>query len=218
MRLGGREWRTVVGTARLGAASYRVIRPERPPVHAVLHEDRAGLQLSVDKAASVDLTIAWWLAARSPRSLVWFPLRAGPSDCGASPGSRRLDLVLLHHSLGFRVAEWKRVRSRFAEPKAHKVTLPAGALPSEEAGFADVRFHRGFRDHLGWKTAADTLFVVGSRIAFEHAGSYVRELVEEAPAFLAGKPEAHCCAEIGMGRYGSRSYAELHIECCNRHW
>jgi hypothetical protein len=218
LRLEGRQWRTLVGTARLGPTAYRVIRPERPPAHAVLHDDRAGRQLSVDKAASVELAIAWWLAARSPRSLVWFPLRTGAVDCGSSPGARRLDLVLLHHSLGFRVSEWKRVRSRFAEPKAHKITLPAGALPAHEAGFADMQFHREFRDHLAATIAADTLFVVGSRVAFERAGSRLRELAEEAPAFLAGKPEAHCCAEIGMGRYGSDTYTELHVECCNRHW
>jgi hypothetical protein len=96
--------------------------------------------------------------------------------------------------------------------------MPAGALPSYEAGFPDVRFHREFRDHLDAKIAADTLFVIGSRVAFERAGAYLREFAEASPAFLAGKPEAHCCAEIGMGRYGSHSYAELHVECCNRHW
>ena len=218
MRLEGRRWRTLVGTARLGPDSYRVIRPERPPAHAVLHEDHAGWQLSVDKAASVELAIAWWLAARSPRSLIWFPLRTSPVDCGAWPGSRRLDLVLLHHSLGFRVSEWKRVRSRFAEPKVHKATMPSGALPSREWDFHDFPFHREFRDHLDGKVAADTFFVIGSRVAFELAGAGLRELAEAAPAFLAARPEAHRCAEIGMGRFGSHSYSELHVECCNRHW
>jgi hypothetical protein len=218
VRLEGREWRTLVSTARLGAAAYRVIRPERLLSHAVLHDDLAGQQFSVDKSAGAELAIAWWLAARSPRSIVWLPLRTGSYDCGAAPESRRLDLVLLHHSLGFRVSEWKTLRSRVAESKVHKVTMPAGAFPVRDWGFYDVRWHREFRDRLDWKITADTLFIVGSRLAFELEGWKLRELAEKSPAVLAEAPEAHCCAEIALGRYGSATYSELHVECCNRHW
>ncbi|MFG3342934.1 hypothetical protein [Glycomyces sp. NPDC048151] len=217
MRLDDREWKVRVGSVRLGAAAYRVIRPERPPAHGVLHHD-FGMQFSVDKQATVDLAIAWWLAARSRRSIVWLPLRTGDADCGSAPGSRRLDLVLLHHSLAFRVSEWKRVRARIAESHVQKVTFPAGGLPPYRSGPHDVRWHHGFRDHLDWRVAADTLFIVGSRPAFEREGWKLRELAEEAPARLAEAPDGHCCAEIAMGRYRSRTYAELHVECCNRHW
>lgn len=58
MRLDGREWRTLVSVVRLGGDSYRVIRPARPIAHASLHEGRLGAQLSVDKAATVDLAFA----------------------------------------------------------------------------------------------------------------------------------------------------------------
>lgn len=219
MRIEGREWRTLVSTVRLGADAYRVIRPERAPVHAVLYEDLVGLQLSVDKAAAVELAIAWWLASRSPRSLVWLPVRTGGRDCGSRPESRRLDLVLLHHRLGFRVSAWKQVRSRVSESKAHKVTLPSGALPMPELRALERWDHPDYRDRLAWKTAADTLFVVGSQPAFAFEGWKLRELAEESPALLAGKPEAHCCAEIRFGRYDRpRTYAELHVECCNAHW
>lgn len=219
MRLEGREWRTLVSTVRLGATAYRVIRPERPPAHAVLNDDLAGQQLSADRSATVDLAIAWWLAARSPRSLVWLPLRTAAADCGSAPESRRLDLVLLHHSLGFRVSAWKQVRSRIAEPKVHKVTMPAGALPSPDRRSFERRDHDDFRDRLSRSIAADTLFVIGSRLAFDLEGWKLRELAEESPARLAERPEAHCCAEIGLGRYDRpATYSELHIECCNRHW
>jgi hypothetical protein len=218
VRLEGRTWRTIVGTARLGPTAYRVIRPERLPVHAVLHDDLAGQELSVDKSATVDLAIAWWLASRSPRSIVWLPLRTGAYDCGTAPESRRLDLVLLHHSLGFRVSEWKTLRSRIAEPKAHKVTMPADAFPERDEGFHEMRWHREFRDRLDWKIAADTLFIVGSRLGFELEGWKLRELAEESPAVLAERPEAHCCAEIGLGRYLTPASSELHVACCNLHW
>jgi hypothetical protein len=218
VRLEGREWRTLISTARLGPASYRVIRPERLPAHMVLHDDLAGLQCSVDKSATAELAIAWWLAARSPRSIVWLPLRTGAYDCGTAPESRRLDLVLLHHSLGFRVSEWKRLRSRLAEPKVRKVTMPASTFPLRDEGFYAMRGHRGFRDRLDWTIAADTLFIVGSRLGFELEGRKLRELAEESPAALAAAPEAHCCAEVVLGQYRSPGYAELHIECCNLHW
>lgn len=218
MRLEEREWRVLVSRVRLGGAVHRVIRPERPLAHAVLHHDHVGEQLSVDRAATVDLAIAWWLAARSRRSLVWLPLRTGGADCGSAPGSRRLDLVLLHHSLAFRVSEWKRVRARIAESHVQKVAFPSGGLPPYRWGFHDVRWHREFRDHLDWTVAADTLFIVGSRPAFEHEGWKLRELAEEGPARMAEAPDGHCCAEIALGRYGSRGYAELHVACCNRHW
>jgi hypothetical protein len=95
----GREWRTLVSVVRLRGDSHRVVRPARPITHASLYERRFGAQLSVNKAATVDLAFAWWLAARSPRSLIYLPLRSSRSSCGAEYGGRRLDLVLLHHSL-----------------------------------------------------------------------------------------------------------------------
>jgi hypothetical protein len=224
MRLSGREWRTLVSMARLGADEYRVIRPERPPVHASLHVDQAGTQLSVDKTAAVELVIAWWLAARSPRSMVYLPLRSSPAACGGMPGSRRLDLVLLHHRLGFPVSQWKEVRSRTAAAKVHKVVLPPGALPEVDDRVHARRHRRGFKDRLDWRIAADTLFIVGSRVAFELEGRYLRALAEEGPARLAQDPAAHCCAQISLGQWriggtdrrGARS--TLHVECCNRHW
>jgi hypothetical protein len=231
MRLSGREWRTLVSTARLGGDEYRVIRPERVPAHASLHVDETGTQLSVDRAASlsvdktaaVELVIAWWLAARSPRSMVYLPLRSSPAACGRTPDSRRLDLVLLHHRLGFRVSQWKAVRSRTAAAKVHKVVLPPGALPEADDRGPAPR-HRAFRDRLDWRIAADTLFIVGSRAAFEREGRYLRALAEEGPAALAQDPAAHCCAEISLGQWhiggadrrGGQS--TLHVECCNRHW
>ncbi|WP_158844023.1 hypothetical protein [Saccharothrix deserti] len=223
MRLEGREWRTLVSTVRLGGNDYRVIRPARPIAHASLYEGRLGAQLSVDKAATVDLAFAWWLAARSPRSLVHLPLRSSDSSCGECHGDRKLDLVLLHHSLGFPVSRWRQVRARLSTPVPHKVKLPPRAFPTFDREAHARWTHRDFRDHLRWDIAADTLFLVGSRHAYELEGNQVRALAEECPADLATFPDRHCCAEIGMGRPRTppdrrNPYADLHVECCNRHW
>lgn len=225
MRLAGREWRTLVSAVRLGDDRYRVIRPARALGHASLYEGRLGTQLSVDKAATVDLAFAWWLAARSPRSMVYLPLRSSPSSCGEEYGGRKLDLVLLHHSLRFPVSRWKQVRARLSSTSAaHKVTFPSDAFRTVTPEEHERRWHREFRDELRWDMAADTLFVVGSRPAYELRGDMVRGLAEDCPSHLATIPDTHCCAEIEMGRRRSHKstrrneYAQIHVECCNSHW
>ncbi|WP_410568659.1 hypothetical protein [Amycolatopsis sp. cmx-4-61] len=219
MQLKGREWRTLVSTARLDGRDHRVIRPARPIAHAALHERRCGAQLSVDRAAAVDLACAWWLAARSPHSIVHLPLRASTPGCADESGGRSLDLVLLHHSLGFPVSRWKRLRARLSPPVPHKVTLPPRAFPAVDH---TPRRHREFRDHLRWRIAADTLFLTGSRPAYGFEGEAVRSLAEDSPAHLAEEPGAHCCAEIAIGPWSPyprrNPMALLHVECCPRHW
>ncbi|GLZ76242.1 hypothetical protein Afil01_10490 [Actinorhabdospora filicis] len=224
MRLTGHRWRTVVHTARtphLPGHPHRVIRPARPPAHASLRDGYLGWHMSVDKAAARDLALAWWLASRSPRSLIHLPLRSSPVTCGEEYGGRRLDLVLLHHGLGFPVSRWKAVRARAGVAAARTITLPERAFRAPEPGDRELTARREFRDRLAWDVAADTLFVVGSRLAFELAGESLRALAEDCPAHLAADPDAHCCAEIGLGRprgmAGRNSYGELHVQICNRH-
>ncbi|MFC4337863.1 hypothetical protein [Salininema proteolyticum] len=224
MKLDGRKWRTLVGHARLGGDRYRVVRPARRLRHCSLHEGRLGAQLSIDKGAAKELAAAWWLASRSPRSLVHLPLRSSGATCGEEYGGRRLDLVLLHHSLQFPVSRWKEVRSRLRSPLPRTVRLPPGAFPRFPAEAHHRKFHSDFTDRLLWSIAADTLFLIGSRRAFDLEGDSVRALAEECPAHLAEVPGSHCCAEIDMGRRGTAALHErrsppatLHVEYCNRH-
>ena len=187
MRLAGVRWRATVGTARLDGVGYRVVRPLRPLRNAALQEHRFGAELAIGKAEAVDLAVAWWLAARSPHSLIHLPLRAGG----------RLDLVLLHHSLGFRVSSWKRLRSRLSPPAMSTVTLPPRPVPAFGRADHERLHHEDFRDHLRYAFAADTLFLIGSRRAYELAAENVRALAEDGPAHLVAG--THCCAEIGLG-------------------
>ena len=78
VRLSEQTWPALISNVRLGRDEYRVVRPARAVEHAMLYEGRLGAQLSVDKRASVVLAMAWGLAARSPHSLIYLPLRTAP--------------------------------------------------------------------------------------------------------------------------------------------
>ncbi|WP_144119138.1 hypothetical protein [Catellatospora sichuanensis] len=217
-RLAEREWPVLVSTVRLGEHRYRVVRSARPPAFAGLREGRLGAQLCVDKHSAAMFAMAWGLAARSPHTIVYLPLRAAaaadPCDWG-----RPLDLVLLHHSLAFPPSRWKEVRTRLGAGRPHTVTLPAEAWPSRPVADHHRTWHQEYRDHLLWSVAADTLVLTGSREAYELQAAQVRELAEDSPAYLAQTPDAHCCAEIPMGvahRFPQlrRPYGELHIQYC----
>ncbi|NUT93365.1 MAG: hypothetical protein HOY78_15225 [Saccharothrix sp.] len=205
----------LVSTVRLGRDEYRVIRPARPLSHAPLTESWSGAELSVNGPASADLASAWWLAARSPRSLVYLPLRGGRFSCDGE--GRQLDLVLLHHSLGFPVSRWKAVRSRLSTASVHTVRLPARPFPEVDHGGL---LHREFRDHLRWSVAAETLFLIGSRRAYEREGETIRALAEDSSADLARSPAMHWCAELDLGRrwQDHRNPAStLHVHRCEQH-
>lgn len=208
----------LISRVHLGRDEYRVIRPARNVGHAVLHEAWLGAQMCVDEQAAVTLAMAWGLAARSPHSLIYLPLRAArPAD--PVHGRHSLDLVLLHHRLAFPASRWKRVRARLGAGRPHRVTLPPRAFPRRPAADHWRRSYHDFRDHLRWDIAANTLFLIGSREAFELEADPVRALAADCPARLANG--AHRCAEINLGRMGypdrRRPWATLHIECCRHH-
>lgn len=214
-----RQRQYYVNEVRLGPDTFRVMHPAKPVAHGPLYEAWSGTEMLVSRAGVVDLTVAWWLAARSPRTLVYLPLRA--SGCQAAPDylERKLDLVLMHHSLGFRPARWKDVRGRLTPTGLQKVTLPKKPFPAFGRPDYLRMHHREFRDHLHHKLAADTLFLTGSRHAFELEGHGMLELLDVTPDF-------HTCAEIGVGIWsGSGSPVErrnapelLHVVCCTDHW
>ena len=101
MKLAGQRWRTLVSTVALGGKSYRVLRPAFPKAHAPLYDGagRGAAQIVVDKAAAFEIACAWWLAARSPNSLIHLPLRHATGECGSWSEGPPSDLVLMHHSM-----------------------------------------------------------------------------------------------------------------------
>ncbi|MFC7241899.1 hypothetical protein ACFQO7_05340 [Catellatospora aurea] len=217
-RLAEREWRVLVSTVGLGGRRYRVVRAARPPAFAGLREGPLGAQLCVDKHSAAMFAMAWGLAARSPHTIVYLPLRA---SAAADPcaWARPLDLVLVHHSLAFPPSRWKDVRARLGAGRPHTVTLPAGTWPGRPAADHRRTWYREYRDHLLWSVAADTMVLTGSREAYELRAEQVRRLAEDAPAYRAQEPDLHYCAEIAMGAWhrfphSRNGHSELHVQYC----
>ncbi|MFJ9952459.1 hypothetical protein [Kitasatospora sp. NPDC091207] len=185
--------RTTVQRVRVGRDEYRVVTAAPQTPGAVLYDDSWSLQMVVDRPAAVDLAAAWALAARSPRSLIHLPLRAtaGPAD------PDRLDLVLLHHSLGFPPSRWKAVRGRLGTGRPHTADIPDSDFPAEDDIDHRRRGFAGWRDELRFAGAARTLFLTGSATAFRWTGAWIRSLSTEAPAALRHYPSGpHYCVTL----------------------
>ncbi|MDX2915109.1 MULTISPECIES: hypothetical protein [Streptomyces] len=221
---GGVEQRVRVHRARLGGDEFRVIRPAPSAARLALRDDHYWLSMYADRAGAEQLVALWALAARSARSLVHLPLRAGPAPDGVGGGDTEpvaLDLVLVHHSLRFRTASWKELRSRLDAGRLQTATAtPERDFPDEDALDHQRRAYPSYRDHLAFDIAAHTLFVVGSPTAFREHGTSLRDLVDEAPSFAHRHPDSgHCCVELGPGPWFQRRTrrhvpASLHIQYC----
>ncbi|WP_020018137.1 hypothetical protein [Promicromonospora sukumoe] len=129
----------------------------------------------------------------------------------------------MHHSLRLRPADWKTIRTRAGTGgSTHTVELPERLFPTFTRDDYWATHHREHLDDLHWTILADTVFLTGSRTAFELQGPELRDLVEESPAILASRPDGHCCAELTLGTQRSQPrsrspYAYLHVQLCESH-
>jgi hypothetical protein len=156
MKLAGTTWRTLTADIAVDGREFRVVQPARPPKHAPLYVGYRSHQMLVDKPSAVDLVAAWWLVARSPRTIVWLPLRQTAAACGANCYGERLDLVLMHHSLGLPVSAWKQARARIRQARPHTVVLPEHPFPEVTRADHEEAHWRKNLDHLRFATATDS--------------------------------------------------------------
>ncbi|WP_432968345.1 hypothetical protein [Dactylosporangium sp. CA-233914] len=192
----------IVSTVRLGGAGHRVLRPAGRPGRAALFDTGRDAESFVDRPAAAVLAAAWALAGRSPRSMVYVPLRAwdrppAPEWCAAAED---LDLVLLPSALQFPPSRWKELRARLGRGVPHTVTLPGTGLPDAEAVDRSQPWrHAGLR----FTVAARTLFVTGRPYELQRAG-------HELPGLIHGRTDEHTCAEVFAT--GGDGPQRLHIE------
>ncbi|MET9225206.1 hypothetical protein [Lentzea sp. NPDC003310] len=205
MKLVGERWRTLVSTVRLGRDEYRVVQPARPLRHAPLYEGYMGIEACVDKSSALDIAMAWAFAMRSPRTLVYLPLRRSDCDCRSTDGPA-MDLVLLHRSLGFRLSKWRDVRGKLRGGRPH--TVVCRGMPEERP------VPRWRWEPPRAEIVEGTVFFVGDRSRFEAGGDAFRQLVEDCPRHMHEAPGTHRCAEVAAK---DRHRGWLHVVYCDRH-
>ncbi|MGW0391481.1 hypothetical protein ACWDYJ_11400 [Streptomyces sp. NPDC003042] len=190
---------------RLGPQEFRVIRPARPPEHAVLVDGDWGLNACLDQAGAQLIAGLWALAASSPRSLIHLPLRRAAARGG---GPRELDLVLLHHSLQFPPSRWKELRARLGPGRPETVTvLPPTTEPEIDHA---AQYHAENRDLFHQRVHAETLFMTGSAKVFRETAGLFRDIAQHGPGHGRSlSPHGHYCARLDSGDAGAR---EIHIE------
>lgn len=186
------ELRTRISRVGLEGREYRVIRPHRPEPRLVVLDQEVWLGGYADRPAIKQLATLWALAAGSPRSVIYVPMRQNTSQYEG----RRLDLVLSHHSLQLRPSRWTGLRARLGAGAPHTVRIPDPGTPKLDYS---TFLHRENRDFLRFDNAAETLFVTGSRECFYRAAVDLRKLLVETTDLAP--PLRHACAELDSGRW-----------------
>ncbi|MGW2326677.1 hypothetical protein ACWC5C_13010 [Streptomyces sp. NPDC001700] len=167
-----------VQRVRLGGEEFRVIRPAAPLNNGALYATGRRYELYVDRADGRRIGTLWLLAARSPRSLVYLPLRATPTAPGIGwRDEKPLDLVLSHRSLQFRPSRWKRLRER----------ITAGNAPRElrTASMPDSDLEPCQEDRLRQHVHAETLFLTGTTRAFRESARQIFAVTNDGPPAAA---------------------------------
>ncbi|MEV7521084.1 hypothetical protein [Streptomyces sp. NPDC091371] len=191
-----------VHRARLGPQEFTVIRPARPPERALLVDDDRFLNAYVDQGAARLMGGLWSLAASSPRALVRLPLRR--SGASREGGERRLDLVLLHHSLQFAPSRRKELRGRLGAGRRRSATV---STAQPEIDYAALH-HAENRDLFHQHVHAETLFVTGSAKAFRETAGLFHDVAAHGPG-RGHTGDGHYCAQL---RHGDDSARVIHIE------
>lgn len=179
----GLRAKVVVRQVRLGSDEYRVIRPARAKNVRLYATTRNNYGLYVDRTDGRQLGTLLMLAARSPRSLVYLPLRSNPDVPGIGlPDEQPLDLVLVPRARQFRPAHWKRLRTRITAANAQRelrtASVPENDLTKDIPGDrlpSDDRYT--IHQHL----YAETLFLTGTSGAFRETARHVFALAADGP-------------------------------------
>lgn len=205
---------TRVSNVRHGGRDLRVIRPCHLAPGIVLQGWPDVLHMQVDRVGLEQLIAAWSLAVFSPRSIIFLPLRQKTDR----PRVSELDLVFLHSSLQFRLAQWKELRSLLGTGRPHAAKPAPPVLPAEP----DPKRWRPRQSRNGviFDSAAHTLFVVGTRDGLRATG-YLASRLHADPEACFDENVRHSCVMLNCGRRRSgigrhTTPGVLHIELTPR--
>jgi hypothetical protein len=180
------------------------------------HDRYLGAYLDQDAARSI--AGLWMLAARSPRSLIHLPMRAGQPPAREVPDAvgPRLDLVLLHHALQFAPSRWKQVRGRLGPGRPQTVCLPEAEHDDRTAADCAARHHRENRDLFHQHLHAETLFMTGSTKVFRATARHFLDVAHNGPDHApAHSSPAHFCTQLHANDGVLGHAREIHVEYCD---
>ncbi|MGW1988625.1 hypothetical protein [Embleya sp. NPDC001921] len=170
MRLRLRQFRP-----RVGVVEYRVVQPRSPLRHTALADPLGEYGVLVgDHDGLSRLAALFSFAAYSRRTVVHVPLRSGvrmDDEAFIDASGGRVDLVLMHHSLGLRPSAWPQVRRRLTAGTPLTVETREERTERDAAAWVRQSGHRDTREWLRPVTYARTAFLIGSRDVFAAASS-----------------------------------------------
>jgi hypothetical protein len=217
----------VVQRVRLAGAEYRVIRPARPLKNGALYKAAGHYHMYVDRTDGRRIGTLWLLAARSPRSLVYLPMRTAPTapDIGWE-NEQPLDLVLAPRTVQLRPSRWKRIRELLNRANAPReirtASVPERDLPDPDPDRMipdDPKEANQFllRKHV----YAETLLLTGGTAAFREGAKDIFDVTKDGPPHAAtgyhipGACNYHVCRGIYDWDFPDTPHWEqLHVEFC----
>ncbi|NUU21663.1 MAG: hypothetical protein HOV68_09140 [Streptomycetaceae bacterium] len=200
----GLRVKVAVQRVRVGTEEYRVISPARPLRNAVLNRAyNDGYDMYVDRTDGRRVGTLLLLAARSPRSLVYLPLRANPPVPGSGWDDHEtpLDVVLAHRAVQFRASRWKRIRAVIRAGNTPR-ELRTAAVPERDLTVdGDIDWAvSGDRYVLRQHVHAETLVLSGAGGGFREAAREIFALAAQGPRvaarhriYLPGGCNYHVC-------------------------
>ncbi|MDX3227631.1 hypothetical protein [Streptomyces sp. ME19-01-6] len=217
----------VVQRVRLAGTEYRVIRPARPLKNGALYNARGHYDMYVDRTDGRRIGTLWLLAARSPRSLVYLPMRTAPAAPGTGwEDEQPLDLVLAPRAVQLRPSRWKRIRKLLntanAPREVRTASVPERDLPDLEAEYSvpvdpEEANEVPPRKHV----YAETLLLTGGTAAFRQGAKEIFAVTKDGPPHAAtghhipGACNYHVCRAIyDWEPPGTPFWEQMHVEFC----
>ncbi|MEU9111644.1 hypothetical protein AB0D04_07605 [Streptomyces sp. NPDC048483] len=162
---------------RDGRREFRVVRPRPALRHTAVCDPQGAYGFLYGDHDGLSRTAALFsFAAYSRNTVVHLPLRSGvplTEERFVTWSRPRVDLVLVHHSLGLRVSRWPAIRQRLVHGRPLTVTTNERRTAADAAAWSARWGHLGQREWLRPVTYARTLFLTGSRGVFASAAEEV---------------------------------------------
>ncbi|MFF0725584.1 hypothetical protein [Streptomyces sp. NPDC004134] len=228
----GLRVRIVVQQVRVAGKEYRVIRPAEPLKNGALYKNRPHYEMYVDRTDGRRIGTLWLLAARSPHSLVYLPMRTTRAVPGiGDDGARPLDLVLAPRTAPIRPSRWKRVREQLraggAAREVHTARMPERDLPGLDAHCPLPDDPKAAGTYVLRKDLyAETLLLTGGAAAFREGAKEIFAVTKYGPPeaagtrlYIPGACNYHVCRPVydwDLDPRNCRDWEQLHVEFCPR--